>query len=75
MKAIYQGQKPTEKTDKPMYTFVWGMIGKFKVISVNCASYSHGAVEPVVGLQFVYPVKRAHAGEFIIEVLATFIAF
>ena len=57
-----------------MSTFVWDMIGKFKVMSVNGANYSHDAVEPGVGLRFVYHVKRAHADAFI-EVLTNFIAF
>ena len=74
MKAIYSSKKPAVKTDKSMSTFVWDMIGKFKVMSVNGANYSHGAVKPVVGQRFVYPVKGAHADAFI-EVLANFIAF
>ena len=57
-----------------MSTFVWDMIGKFKVMSVNGANYSHDAVEPGVGLRFGDPVKRAHADAFI-EVLSTSIAF
>ena len=44
------------------------------MMSVGGAYYSHDAVEPVVGLRFVYPVKRAHADAFI-EVLTNFIAF
>ena len=50
------------------------MIGKFKVMSVGGAYYSHDAVEPVLGLRFVFPVRRAHADAFI-EVLTNFIAF
>ena len=34
----------------------------------------HDAVEPVAGLRFVYPVKRAHADAFI-KVLTILIAF
>ena len=41
---------------------------------MNGANFSHGAVEPVVGLRSVYPVKRAHADAFI-EVPTDFIAF
>ena len=48
-----------------MTVFVWDMIGKFKVMSVGGAYYSHDAVEPGVGLRFVYPVKRANADAFI----------
>ena len=35
MQAIYPSKKLTVKTEKPMSSFVWGMIGKFKVMSVN----------------------------------------
>ena len=58
-------KKPKVKTDKPISNFVWDMMGKFKVMSVNGASYSHDAVELGVEPRFVFHVKRAHAGAFI----------
>ena len=53
------------KTEKSMTVFVLENIGKFKVISVGGAYYSHDAVEPGFGLRYVYLVKRAHADAFI----------
>ena len=75
MKAVFPRIIPkTTKPEEKNKVYVWDMIGKFKVISVGGAYYSHDAVGPVLGLRFVFPVKRAHADAFI-EVLTNFIAF
>ena len=76
MKAKYpkKPKVPVEKEPGENQVYVWDMIGKFKVMSVGGAYYSHDAVEPVLGLRFVFPVRRAHADAFI-EVSPNFIAF
>ena len=48
MKAKFPTKIPKPKEpEEEIKVYVWDMIGKFKVMSLGGAYYSHGAVEPV----------------------------